>query len=137
MNTIRVGANGPFLCQGDFEVVQPDGTLIRAASKMALCRCGHSASKPFCDGSHARAGWQDDGQVDAPAASGEAAGPATGKVRITAAQDGPYLLQGAFDLEGTSGALPFRAGRGALCRCGHSGKKPLCDGTHKRVAWNT
>lgn len=45
--------NGPLLVRGDFEIVTPDGELIpRDRETVALCRCGGSAIKPYCDGTH-------------------------------------------------------------------------------------
>jgi CDGSH-type Zn-finger protein len=46
--------NGPILVEGDFEVVDPAGNKFGLAGRttIGLCRCGHSANKPFCDGSH-------------------------------------------------------------------------------------
>lgn len=45
--------DGPLLVRGDFELVTPDGRPIDAGRKtVALCRCGKSAVKPFCDGTH-------------------------------------------------------------------------------------
>jgi CDGSH-type Zn-finger protein len=45
--------NGPLLVRGDFTLIGPDGELIDARrGVVALCRCGHSAIKPFCDGTH-------------------------------------------------------------------------------------
>ncbi|GAB7036526.1 MULTISPECIES: CDGSH iron-sulfur domain-containing protein [Catenuloplanes] len=45
--------DGPLLVRGDFELMTPDGELIDAGrSTVALCRCGRSAIKPFCDGTH-------------------------------------------------------------------------------------
>jgi len=51
--------NGPYRIEGDFEILDPAGRNFGLAGRTAisLCRCGHSASKPFCDGSHARAGF--------------------------------------------------------------------------------
>ncbi|RBY76865.1 CDGSH iron-sulfur domain-containing protein [Geodermatophilus sp. TF02-6] len=52
--------NGPYEVTGLLEIARPDGDPIGApASKVHLCRCGRSADKPFCDGSHARTGWTD------------------------------------------------------------------------------
>jgi CDGSH-type Zn-finger protein len=45
--------NGPLLLRGDFTLRTPDGEVIEAGrSTVALCRCGKSAIKPFCDGTH-------------------------------------------------------------------------------------
>jgi CDGSH-type Zn-finger protein len=38
--------------QGDFELSSADGQSIFRGNKTALCRCGSSANKPFCDGTH-------------------------------------------------------------------------------------
>jgi uncharacterized Fe-S cluster protein YjdI len=56
--TIRVAPNGPLYLRGQIEVQAPDGEVIRRDTRMALCRCGHSANKPFCDGSHRRVSFQ-------------------------------------------------------------------------------
>lgn len=57
-STISLKPDGPLLLSGDFEIRAPDGTLLFAGQKAALCRCGHSANKPFCDGAHKRAGFK-------------------------------------------------------------------------------
>lgn len=45
--------DGPLLVRGPFELVDQDGVTIDAGrSTVALCRCGHSRIRPFCDGSH-------------------------------------------------------------------------------------
>jgi CDGSH-type Zn-finger protein len=45
--------NGPLLLRGDFTLRTPDGeTIDPGRSVVALCRCGRSAIKPFCDGTH-------------------------------------------------------------------------------------
>jgi len=45
--------NGPYLVRGDFEITDQDGRVIDARRKtVALCRCGRSRIKPFCDGAH-------------------------------------------------------------------------------------
>jgi CDGSH-type Zn-finger protein/uncharacterized Fe-S cluster protein YjdI len=49
--------NGPLLVSGNLEVVSGTGRTINRVTKTVLCRCGHSANKPYCDGSHARVGF--------------------------------------------------------------------------------
>jgi CDGSH-type Zn-finger protein len=58
---ITVGNNGSIRVEGDFEIVDPQGNAFGLAGRTAigLCRCGQSANKPFCDGSHNRTGFQD------------------------------------------------------------------------------
>jgi CDGSH-type Zn-finger protein len=60
MATIKVRRNGPYLVDGD-DVRLIDWNLQEyeiPKRPFVLCRCGHSATKPFCDGSHARVGFQ-------------------------------------------------------------------------------
>jgi CDGSH-type Zn-finger protein len=56
---ITVNSNGSLRIEGDFEIVDPTGAAFGLAGRttIGLCRCGQSANKPFCDGSHARTGF--------------------------------------------------------------------------------
>jgi len=58
---ITINSNGSIRVEGDFEIVDPEGRAFGLAGRMSigLCRCGHSANKPFCDGSHKTAGFSD------------------------------------------------------------------------------
>jgi CDGSH-type Zn-finger protein len=58
---ITVNSNGSIKVEGDFEVCDPNGQPFGLAGRTAisLCRCGHSANKPFCDGSHKAVGFND------------------------------------------------------------------------------
>jgi uncharacterized Fe-S cluster protein YjdI len=49
--------NGPLVVHGVLAVTLPDGTVVERPKVASFCRCGQSASKPFCDGSHARVGF--------------------------------------------------------------------------------
>ena len=51
---IQVLKDGPYVLSGDFEIKDAGGNPVTAGKKAALCRCGVSESKPFCDGAHAR-----------------------------------------------------------------------------------
>jgi CDGSH-type Zn-finger protein len=50
--TVTVYPEGPLVLRGSFEVRQVDGTVVGTSRMVALCRCGRSALKPLCDGSH-------------------------------------------------------------------------------------
>lgn len=54
----RTTSDGPVIVTGGIVVEDSKGRVLREAAQVALCRCGHSASKPFCDGSHAKAGFR-------------------------------------------------------------------------------
>jgi len=58
--TIRATPNGPYLVEGGIELYDTAGTKVptEGRAKIALCRCGASSNKPFCDGTHSRIGFQ-------------------------------------------------------------------------------
>jgi CDGSH-type Zn-finger protein len=56
---IAVFRNGPLFVRGGVMVVGADGEPYEVRNRQALCRCGYSQNKPFCDGSHALVGFRD------------------------------------------------------------------------------
>lgn len=54
---ITLRPNGPYLVEGDFVLVDENGQEFQPVKK-ALCRCGASVNKPYCDGTHSRIGFQ-------------------------------------------------------------------------------
>lgn len=59
--------------------------------------------------------------------------------KITISHDGPIRVEGEFTIQDAEGNAFGLAGRTAvgLCRCGHSENKPFCDGSHKRVGFQS
>jgi CDGSH-type Zn-finger protein len=57
---LTVFNNGSIRVEGDFELVDQDGKSFGLAgrTRIALCRCGQSAKKPFCDGAHKACGFE-------------------------------------------------------------------------------
>jgi CDGSH-type Zn-finger protein len=55
--TIKIRDNGPYVVEGDFQLVDAQGNPVPIV-KRALCRCGGSTTKPFCDGTHSKIGFQ-------------------------------------------------------------------------------
>ena len=55
--TVEPRPNGPLFVRGRLKIVDAGGRLIREDTRLALCRCGGSRNKPFCDGSHRRIGF--------------------------------------------------------------------------------
>lgn len=55
--TITARPDGPLLVRGDFELQDENGEIPRTRATIALCRCGVSAIKPFCDGTHKLVGF--------------------------------------------------------------------------------
>ncbi|NLI00289.1 MAG: CDGSH iron-sulfur domain-containing protein [Chthonomonadales bacterium] len=61
---IEVLKDGPYLVTGAVELLDADEQPIEVkTTKIALCRCGRSAEKPFCDGTHRKSGWTEDTQA--------------------------------------------------------------------------
>jgi CDGSH-type Zn-finger protein len=58
--TIVCATNGPLRISGNFVIKDPQGKDFDLSGRttISLCRCGQSQNKPFCDGSHARTGFQ-------------------------------------------------------------------------------
>ena len=50
--------NGPLFVRGKVQIVDAQGDVIREDTRIALCRCGQSANKPFCDGTHQAVGFR-------------------------------------------------------------------------------
>ena len=127
-NLLTVCSNGPLFVRGELEIegAPPDmpGVRLRAA----LCRCGKSRNKPFCDDAHEEAGFVDHGAVGP---TGDGISTVGGVLKIVASKNGPLLLTGNLTIRSSTGRVAWRGRKCALCRCGGSSNKPFCDGTHK------
>ena len=58
---ISIRPNGPYLVEGEVDLVHVNGNEVDVSgrgSRFALCRCGASVTKPFCDGTHSKVGFQ-------------------------------------------------------------------------------
>ncbi|MBA4399529.1 MAG: hypothetical protein C0396_06635 [Anaerolinea sp.] len=56
--TIDARPNGPLFIHGPLKIIEVGGHVIREDTRAALCRCGHSENKPFCDGTHRLIGFK-------------------------------------------------------------------------------
>lgn len=131
-NVVHIMYNGPLYVRGDLQVDGATEDMTGVQFRAALCRCGHSKNKPFCDNSHEEAGFKDYGAVGD---SGEGFDASGGALEIGKAPNGPLLLSGNFTIMAASGRKAWTGTRAALCRCGRSKNKPFCDGTHKDVGF--
>ena len=66
--TIEARPNGPYIVTGTIELRDANGSVLPTQARTALCRCGASTKKPFCDGTHSKVGF----------AAAEAAVPGSG-----------------------------------------------------------
>ena len=198
---IETRENGPLIVKNLHSMVDGDGKAVEVKKVMALCRCGRSDNKPFCDGSHEDAGFESAGgdpsgkdailsytgkdvtvtynpRICSHAANcirsaGAAFDPdktpwiqpdeadtadvvaavtacpsgalALGegsdrehlfedRAQLTVQRHGPYEVQGITP----PADLPAKGMTGekyVLCRCGLSGMKPYCDGSHHNEGW--
>ena len=59
MADVTINKDGPYHVKGDVEIKDAEGNLIESGGEFWLCRCGQSATKPFCDGTHKKVGFTD------------------------------------------------------------------------------
>lgn len=107
------------------EVAVPDDPR----GNVALCRCGHSAIRPFCDGTHRSRHLGHDRLGEPPDA---AAGPVPDDLgpSLVLEDDGPLRLCGGVSVRLADGSVVTPADGTGLCRCGASSSRPWCDGSH-------
>jgi CDGSH-type Zn-finger protein/uncharacterized Fe-S cluster protein YjdI len=133
-NSLNVTANGPLYLRG--RIVFDGGTHASQVehTRVALCRCGQSKNKPLCDGSHKEAAFADPGRCSGPPADATPGRP-VGSVNVKPVNNGPLMLQGWIEFKAADGSTFVAGEKTWLCRCGQSGNKPFCDGTHKKIGF--
>jgi CDGSH-type Zn-finger protein/uncharacterized Fe-S cluster protein YjdI len=128
-NEVRITPDGPLYFRGNLEIHTPAAMLKE--TRAALCRCGASRNKPFCDNSHADIAFRASGESRITAAGGESEG---GLLRIIPATNGPYVVEGSVTLVVNNDRVACGP-KAAFCRCGHSRNKPFCDGSHLKAGF--
>lgn len=129
---LTICADGPIYAHGDLVLMSRDGETTDRVTRLALCRCGASANKPFCDNSHTAVKFLDTGEIQTDGGDSPAS---EGNLVITLMPNGPVLLRGPFVLTSADGSRVFCGEKAALCRCGASANKPFCDGVHARIGF--
>ena len=128
VNIVRIRENGPLAFHGELQV---DGQT--PATRATLCRCGASNNKPFCDSSHAAAGFAASGEVAVTEST--ALATRNGAVSITPKANGPLRVSGPVEVVTGTGKTVNRTTGAAFCRCGQSANKPYCDGSHAKAGF--
>ncbi len=130
VNLAGIRESGPYALRAPLRL---DG--LDVGFRATLCRCGASKNKPFCDGSHHEIGF---------AATGEPASTQTdmlavrdGPLAVDPLPDGPLQVRGNLEILSGTGRVVARVTAARLCRCGGSGSKPFCDGTHARIGFRS
>lgn len=132
-NTISLVKNGPLYVRGDFSIVNSAGALVLKETRAALCRCGASANKPFCDNAHRAIGFQAAATVSEPQIITEAMDG--GNLCIETTRNGPLHITGNFIVLNDSGEPIWQGTEAWFCRCGGSANKPFCDSTHNKIGF--
>jgi CDGSH-type Zn-finger protein/uncharacterized Fe-S cluster protein YjdI len=127
-NTCDVRADGPYYFRGT--LVLAPGT---AQTRLALCRCGASANKPFCDNSHKNIGFTHATALPV-AKSPPPDVDVSAAMTVTPTRNGPLQVRGPLTIRDAAGAGVF-VESAHLCRCGGSSNKPYCDGTHVKIGF--
>ncbi len=133
--------NGPYYLMHDMQAT-PVSNLRRASGEAcatvrgaALCRCGASKNKPFCDASHLALPFTASGEP--PTQSSEALKMRNGPLLVSPTANGPLDVRGNLEICSGTGRTVARVERTRLCRCGGSANKPFCDGTHARIGFRS
>jgi CDGSH-type Zn-finger protein/uncharacterized Fe-S cluster protein YjdI len=131
VNLISVREGGPYAIKADIRLDgAPAGNF-----RYTLCRCGASKSKPFCDGSHHAVTFSASGEP--PTGKAEMLAVRNGPLEVTPLADGPLQVRGNMEIISGTGRVVARLETARLCRCGGSGNKPFCDGTHARIGFKS
>ena len=130
VNLISIRENGPYAVRADMQL---DGE--RGAFRATLCRCGASKNKPFCDGSHNQVKFTASGEP--PSGKTDMLAVRDGVLAVDPQIDGPLRVRGNLEMISGTGRVVARLTQARLCRCGGSGNKPFCDGTHAKIGFRS
>ncbi len=131
-NRMTVVSDGPLYATGDLHIEGAPADKPGLKTRAALCRCGKSQNKPFCDNSHRESNFRDYGAVGDQGPGLETRG---GPLELKAVEHGPLLVRGHVEIRAASGRIAWAGEKVALCRCGASENKPFCDGKHREIGW--
>jgi CDGSH-type Zn-finger protein/uncharacterized Fe-S cluster protein YjdI len=128
VNLARLRENGPYAFHAPLTVAgEPCGY------RATLCRCGASRNKPYCDGSHNEIAFKATGEPETRNVTPLAA--RDGPLDVSPQKNGPLVVTGNLEIISGTGRTIDRVTKVRLCRCGHSGTKPICDNTHLKIGW--
>jgi CDGSH-type Zn-finger protein/uncharacterized Fe-S cluster protein YjdI len=131
VNLISVREGGPYAIKADIRLDgAPAGNF-----RYTLCRCGASKNKPFCDGSHHDVHFSASGEP--PTGKADMLAVRDGPLEVTPLTDGPLQVRGNMEIISGTGRVVARLESARLCRCGGSGNKPFCDGTHATIGFKS
>jgi CDGSH-type Zn-finger protein len=131
-NHIIVRPDGPLIVRGEIRLENASGQFLAEDNELYLCRCGKSASKPFCDGAHKSCGFSDSACFSDEKI--EQLVDESGIV-ISLRENAMMIVKGPVTIQSEDGSSSTTRYKAALCRCGESANKPFCDASHKRCGF--
>ncbi len=135
-NELHLVQDGPVYLKGNLHIKNLDGETIARETRAAFCRCGKSSNKPFCDNSHIDAGFKAGTDYNPERLLIEETDDTGGELSVTVFPNAPFVLEGNYTLHGSDQVVSTKK-KMSFCRCGASSNKPFCDGTHKKVGFNS
>jgi CDGSH-type Zn-finger protein/uncharacterized Fe-S cluster protein YjdI len=132
-NTAYPAPDGPLYISGNLLIRSAEGES--AETRAALCRCGASSNKPYCDNAHLACEFSDPGGLGAGRLVPADEEMLDSRVEISTAPNGPLIVRGMLTVRSADGKSSCSGTKGSLCRCGASEKKPYCDGAHKAIGF--
>lgn len=135
-NTISIKENGPFYVNGDIQILNGDEEIIAKETRAALCRCGASSNKPFCDNSHLNVEFESDTNYNPERLELEPTEEFGGILTIKLNNNASILVTGNYELIGENNSTVTKK-KMSYCRCGASSNKPFCDGSHKAAGFES
>ena len=103
---MNVAYNGPLFFRGDLQIEGAPADVDGLRYRAALCRCGSSKNKPFCDNSHIDAGFSDYGAVGE---TGDANRQKGGPLSVNPIKNGPLMVQGNLSIVASGGRVAWPA----------------------------
>lgn len=131
-NKIALSENGPVYLSGNLVLENNEGEEIMRETRIALCRCGASANKPFCDNSHIKLEFKANAKYNPERLELEPSTNLGGKLIIRLVTNAAFVVEGNYEVVGDQDSTKT-AKRMSFCRCGASENKPFCDGSHRKI----
>lgn len=135
-NELTIIEDGPIYISGDIKIKNLDGEVIAEETRVAMCRCGASNNKPYCDNSHIKAGFEAGCTYNPERLLLEETEDNGGELSVTIFPNAPFSIQGRYTLSGEDQTVSTEK-KMSFCRCGASANKPFCDGAHKAAGFQS
>lgn len=134
-NKLTLAKDGPLYIHGNITIKNGNDEVIKKDTRVAMCRCGLSSNKPFCDNSHIKAGFKADTSFDVERLRNVPMEGKGGDLSVKVLKNAPFIVEGNYELEGADTGAEHCSKKMSYCRCGASSTKPYCDGSHRAAGF--